>query len=58
MKTYAREHLCRVKKLPEDFPNRESIIRMWEIEAHMEKVSEKDQEWMEKLYIMRNRNEN
>lgn len=58
MKTYARQHLRRVKKLPEDFPNRESIIRMWEIEAHMEKVSEKDQEWMEKLYIMRNRNEN
>ena len=58
MKTYAREHLHRVKKLPEDFPNRDSIIRMWEIEAHMEKVSERDQEWIEKVYAMRNRNEN
>ena len=48
MKTYAREHLCRVKKLPEDYPNRDSIIRMWEVEAYMEKVSEKDQIWLEK----------
>ena len=58
MKTYAREHLCRVKKLPEDYPNRDSIIRMWEIEAHMEKVSEKDQKWLEKAQALRNRNEN
>ena len=58
MKTYAREHLCRVKKLPEDYPNRASIIRMWEIEAYMEKVSEKDQEWLEKAQALRNCNEN
>lgn len=49
MKTYAREHLRRVKKLPEDFPNRDSIIRMWEIEAYMEKASKKHQEWLEKV---------
>lgn len=58
MKTYAREHLRRVKKLPENYPNRASIIRMWEIEAYMEKVSERDQEWLEKAQALRNRNEN
>lgn len=58
MKTYARENLRRVKKLPEDYPNRASIIRMWEIEAYMEKVSERDQEWLEKAQALRNRNEN
>ncbi len=57
-KTYAREHLRRVKNLPEDYPNRDSIISMWEIEAYMEKVSERDQEWLEKAYKLRNNNEN